>query len=157
MGSLAGCRFATSCSVGALADSFAALPDLFCNQDLQLEPFADWCSWAGLDSELGSLAVSKVAALLAVLEACSATLAKRVAVLQSRCVGALADLQFCNLAMWQPCLGNELETCCGQCSVETWADWQKLQICISCNVGKLTLDLGVATLAKWAAAQSLKA
>ena len=28
-------------------------PHLFCNQDLQLEPCADWCSWAASGSDLG--------------------------------------------------------------------------------------------------------
>ena len=28
-------------------------PHLFCNQDLQFEPCADWCSWAASGSDLG--------------------------------------------------------------------------------------------------------
>ena len=28
-------------------------PDLFCNQDLQLEACADWCSWAAFGQRVG--------------------------------------------------------------------------------------------------------
>ena len=45
--------WAGQCSVGAWSGwqalqicNILQWPDLFCNQDLQLEPCADWCSWA---------------------------------------------------------------------------------------------------------------